>query len=382
MRDHYVWLVWSSGFLLPWLALYWGVPARRRIMLRASLLTMPFGLTEPLFVPAYWSPPSLFELAQRTGFDIESLIFSFAIGGVGLVLYDVLTRRVTMRLPAEEHDHRRHRLHRIALVVPVLVFLPLFFLRWNPIYAAIVAMGTGSLAAIACRPDLRARSWVGAALFVAFYTVLLLGLETTVPGYIGRVWNLSALSGLLVAGLPVEELLFAAAFGAYWSAVYEHLTWSTSTKVSSLPPIEAGSTASSRLDAAMKHCIEVVGIWRWASNDEGGAPDVVMACCGDVPTLETLAAVSIMREHLPDLNIRVVNTIDLMRLQPPSEHPHGVTDVVDRLPQTGEKGIALKRELKDKLTEHRRYIEQYGQDMPEIRDWRWGAQRAASGATR
>ncbi|MGH8527722.1 MAG: phosphoketolase, partial [Gammaproteobacteria bacterium] len=80
------------------------------------------------------------------------------------------------------------------------------------------------------------------------------------------------------------------------------------------------------MDAAAEHCTAGIGIWQWASNDQGGTPDVVMACCGDVPTLETLAAVSILREHLPALKIRVVNVIDLMRLQPESEHPHGLSD--------------------------------------------------------
>ncbi len=78
--------------------------------------------------------------------------------------------------------------------------------------------------------------------------------------------------------------------------------------------------------AAEKHCAEGIGVWDWASNDDGGDPDVVMACCGDVPTLETLAAVTIMREHLPELKIRVVNVVDLMKLQPQSEHPHGLSD--------------------------------------------------------
>src|SRR5256714_1037877 len=80
------------------------------------------------------------------------------------------------------------------------------------------------------------------------------------------------------------------------------------------------------MNAAVKHCAEGIGIWQWASNDRGVAPDVVMACCGDVPTLETLAAVAIMREHLPDLKIRVVNVVDLMKLQPQTEHPHGLSD--------------------------------------------------------
>ncbi len=80
------------------------------------------------------------------------------------------------------------------------------------------------------------------------------------------------------------------------------------------------------MDQAIKHCTSGLGIWEWASNDKGGEPDVVMACCGDVPTIETLAAVEILREHAPELKIRVVNVIDLMRLQPPGEHPHGLSD--------------------------------------------------------
>ena len=197
------------------------------------------------------------------------------------------------------------------------------------------------------------------------------------------------------------------------------------------------------MDAAVKHCTKGIGIWEWASNDGDQAPDVVMACCGDVPTLETLAAVSILREHLPSLKIRVVNVVDLMRLQSDTEHPHGLKDrdfdelftrdkpvifafhgypwlihrltyrrtnhdnihvrgykeegtittafdmtvlndldrfhlamdTVDRLPQTGDLGLALKRRLKEKLIEHSQYIRLHGQDMPEIRNWRWGAQR-------
>ena len=198
------------------------------------------------------------------------------------------------------------------------------------------------------------------------------------------------------------------------------------------------------MDAAAAHCAAGIGIWHWAGNEltEGaskGDPDVVMACCGDVPTLETLAAVQILRTELPDLRIRVVNVVDLMKLQPQSEHPHGlsdagfdalftqskpvifafhgypwlihrlayrrtnhhnlhvrgykeegtittpfdmtvlndldrfhlVMDTVDRLPQTGAAGAALKARLAAKLVEHHRYIREHGQDLPEVRNWRW-----------
>jgi xylulose-5-phosphate/fructose-6-phosphate phosphoketolase len=194
------------------------------------------------------------------------------------------------------------------------------------------------------------------------------------------------------------------------------------------------------MDAAIVHCTAGIGIWKWASNDEGADPDVVMACAGDVPTLETLAAVQILRRGIPSLKIRVVNIVDLMKLQPSTEHPHGLPDrdfdvlftknkpvifayhgypwlihrltyrranhvnlhvrgykeegtittpfdmavlnemdrfhlamdVIDRLPQLGSQSAYLRQELRDKLIEHRRYINEHGDDLPEVREWKWG----------
>ena len=223
--DQYVWLAWSVALLIPWLAAYAGFPRQRKVMVWTSLFTMPFGLTEPLFVPAYWSPPSLFDLARTTGFDIESFIFSFGIGGVGAVLYNLCTGRELMPMGSEERHSQQHKLHSWALAVPFLSFPILHALPWNPIYPAIVAMVLGAAAAIWCRPDLARKTFIGATLFVAYYTVFLIGLEVIAPGYIARVWNLDALSGLTTAGMTIEELLFAAAFGAYWSSVYEHFSW-------------------------------------------------------------------------------------------------------------------------------------------------------------
>jgi xylulose-5-phosphate/fructose-6-phosphate phosphoketolase len=192
------------------------------------------------------------------------------------------------------------------------------------------------------------------------------------------------------------------------------------------------------MDQAVKHCTAGIGIWEWASNDRGSEPDVVMACAGDVPTLETLAAVDLLRHQLPNLKIRVVNVVDLMTLQPRSEHPHGLTDsdfdalftdkpvifarhgypwlihrltyrrtnhhnihvrgykeegttttpfdmvvrndldrfhlvsdVIDRLHKLGYLAAYAKQAIRDKLIEHKSYICQHGEDLPDVREWRW-----------
>ena len=222
---HYVWFFWSTAFLVPWLILFLNFPQHRKVMWWASVFTAPFGLTEPLFVPDYWNPPALFELAQTTGFDIESLIFSFGIGGVGAVLYNIATGTLPTPLDQGEISRRRHRYHRAALLTPVIAFPIMLFLPWNPIYPAIAAMGLGALANIACRPDLKVKTLIGAVLFAGYYLVFMVGLELGAPGYIARVWNLGALTGILVFKIPLEELVFGFAFGAYWTGIYEHLTW-------------------------------------------------------------------------------------------------------------------------------------------------------------
>jgi len=118
ISDQYVWLAWSIALLAPWLAAFAAFPRQRKGMVWASLFTTPFGLTEPLFVPAYWSPPSLFDLARTTGFDIESFIFSFGIGGVGAVLYNLWTDRELAPMVDGERLSQQHKLHGWALAVP------------------------------------------------------------------------------------------------------------------------------------------------------------------------------------------------------------------------------------------------------------------------
>ncbi len=228
MTYHYVWLIWSSAFLLPWGLLYALFPQHRVAMWRSSVIMAPFGLTEPLFVPEYWNPPSLFELAQRTGFDIESFIFSFAIGGIAAVLYNIIRHKRMEVLPEEERRHWRHHWHQWALAAPFVLFPILYFLPWNPIHAGIAAMVLGAIAVVFCRPDLTSNTLVGGILFLALYTVFLLGLKWSAPGYIEQVWNFSALTGVRVYGLPLEELLFGFSFGLMWTGIYEHFMWKRS----------------------------------------------------------------------------------------------------------------------------------------------------------
>ncbi|MEO6462504.1 MAG: phosphoketolase family protein [Candidatus Eisenbacteria bacterium] len=206
--------------------------------------------------------------------------------------------------------------------------------------------------------------------------------------------------------------------------------------------IVAGKQAAPQwlsMDAAVRHATAGLGLWEWASNEQGGEPDVVLACAGDVPTLETLAAVDLLRTHAPELRVRLVNVVDLMTLQPQNEHPHGlsdgdfqslftreapiifafhgypwlihrltyrrpnhgnlhvrgykeegttttpfdmvvlndldrfhlVIDVVDRVPRLGARGAYIKQAMQEALVEHRQYVERHGEDMPQVRDWRW-----------
>ena len=228
MTDRYVWLLWASAFLLPWAMLYLAYPAHRTAMWITSAVTSLFGLTEPLFVPEYWNPPSLFDLAQRTGFDLESLIFCFAIGGIAAVLYNIALRERWVQGEPGERAAPRHRYHLAAIIAPFVVFVPLVLLPWNPIYPSLVALLVGAVAAALCRPDLWWKSLIGGHLFAGFYMVFMLALEFSAPGYVERVWNLKALSGLSLGPVPLEEIAFGFLFGAYWTGVYEHLTWKRS----------------------------------------------------------------------------------------------------------------------------------------------------------
>ncbi len=223
---HYVWLVWSLFFLMFWLILYLSKPLFRKEMMSISLATMLLGLTEPLFVPAYWNPPTLLNLAQRTGFDIESLIFTFAIGGTSSILYRFIYKKNVSKMDTSEMKHGRHKFHIYILTSPIPIFLLLaVFTNLNHIYCGVISMFAGALLTLYCRPDLKWKIWVGGLLFLVYYFIFFVSLLAVFPDYVVHVWNLKALTGILFLGIPLEELLFAFSFGMLWSSLYEHILW-------------------------------------------------------------------------------------------------------------------------------------------------------------
>mgnify|MGYP001587757994 CR=1 FL=1 len=226
-EPQYAWFLWSLFLLVVWVIVYTLLKSResKKEMLAVSLWTSLLGFTAPLFVPEYWSPPSLFDLAHRTGFDIESFIFSFGIGGIAVVLYEWFFGGGHRVMPIAEHMHLRHRYHLAALLSAPLIFFALLAAPLNPIYAAFIALIAGGAFTWYCRPDLKKKMAVSAFLFLGLYFFYFLTLIAAYPGYVERVWNLAAISGILILGVPLEELMFALGIGFLWSSVYEHLAW-------------------------------------------------------------------------------------------------------------------------------------------------------------
>lgn len=195
-------------------------------MLSVSFWTSLLGFTEPIFVPEYWNPPSLFDLAQRTGFDVESFIFAFAVGGLATVIYEKIFPVKHEPFSAVEKSHPRHKLHLLILLsAPLIFFSLLLFGSLNPIYSATIALVAGGLLTWYCRLDLKRKMLTSAVIFTGLYFAYFLTLIALYPGYVERVWNMAAISGILILGVPLEELLFAFGVGFLWSSVYEHIKW-------------------------------------------------------------------------------------------------------------------------------------------------------------
>jgi hypothetical protein len=139
-------------------------------------------------------------------------------------------------MPPRERELQRHRRHRVALFVPVVTFVGLYWLPWNSIYPAIVALAAGGVATALCRPDLARKTLVGGGIFFGFYAIFMAALLIFAPGYIERVWNLPQLTGIRPFGIPLEELLFGFTFGMYWTSAYEHLMWRSTSRAGRTHP--------------------------------------------------------------------------------------------------------------------------------------------------
>lgn len=227
MNSTYAYLTGSLFLLAVWTGIFLARPKLRRKMLLVSSLTAPLGLTELFFIPRYWEPLTIFGLAQRFRIDVESFIFSFAVGGIAAVVYGFISAAGEKRLAHRVQHQVRHQLHTFIVISPIAIFAFFSLLTpINPIYSAIIGLTFGALGTAWCRPDLTDSIKKGAVLFTGLYfAIFLITFVWLFPGYVKMAWKLDDLTEILVFGVPLEELLFAGALGAMWGSIYEHLTW-------------------------------------------------------------------------------------------------------------------------------------------------------------
>ncbi|HEY4694565.1 MAG TPA: lycopene cyclase domain-containing protein [Candidatus Nanoarchaeia archaeon] len=224
----FAYLIGSLSLSLIWVVIWFSLKSKesRAEMVKVSLATSLLGFTEPIFVPAYWNPPTLFNLASKTGFDLESLVFAFAVGGIAVAAYELFWKGRHQEITQEERHHPQHKFHLWALLAAPVSFLILFLATsLNPIYSTVTALLVGAVATFYCRPDLIRKMVSSGLLFLSVYFFFFLVFNLLFPGYTEEVWNLKAISGILILKVPLEELLFAFSFGLMWSSVYEHTSW-------------------------------------------------------------------------------------------------------------------------------------------------------------
>jgi Lycopene cyclase len=219
MSYHYSYLVGVLIFWVAWIACYaWGKDYRRQ-MLWGSLVAGPLGVTNILFVPQYWTPPSLFNLDERMGFGIEDILWATAVGGIASVVGEIFLKERLSRIRSA-----RPKRHYAPFVVLVVVFALLEL--WHPhktIYNTAAAFAAGAVVVAFLRPDLIGLMLTSGVVFAGLYEILFLYFLALYPDFIQRYYNVPNLLGIYVLGVPIEELMFASTGGAIWSVAYEYL---------------------------------------------------------------------------------------------------------------------------------------------------------------
>lgn len=217
----YAYLLWDALLGAAWIIAYAALPRSRRRMLWSSLMALPFGIGELFFRPDYWDPATLFGLGARYGLDIESFLLMLFLGGLASVAYETL---ISNSRPFTQRCCGRVCTCHLSLILALLVFLFLLHMTsWNVIWMTIAACLAGGVFSFVAYPRLRRLILLGGAIFMLFYLISLAIMDLIVPGWIAATWNMSALSGMVLFSVPVEEVIFGFAFGTLWTPLYEEV---------------------------------------------------------------------------------------------------------------------------------------------------------------
>jgi len=212
----YGYLIGCLIIALAWSAFYATRKDLRKEMIFGSLLAVPFALTEIMFIPEYWNPPSLFGADAKYGIGLEDFLFCFFVGGIAAVIFELIERKKTVKI---RKDRKKHYFPYFFTICAIIVFELTF--PEKTIYNLIIALLAGAAIMGAKRKDLIGQIFLGALFFSALYFLLFLGFNKIFSNYIAEIYTLENFWGINVANIPLEEIIFAFSVGAFWSILYE-----------------------------------------------------------------------------------------------------------------------------------------------------------------
>jgi len=214
----YAYFIGCLIFLIVWLLFFVLRKDLRKEMIFGSILALPFGFVERLWVPEYWNPPSLFNLISNYGTGIESFLFYFICGGIAAVIYEIISRKKTVKI------RLKHKYFFGPYILVIIIFLLLDFLFTDKtIYNAIVSLLIGAIIIAIKRKDLIGQIIFGGIFFAIVYFLLLLIFSRLFPDYISITYALENLCGIMILGIPLEEIATSFSAGAVWSCFYEYI---------------------------------------------------------------------------------------------------------------------------------------------------------------